>query len=78
MSIIRLYKQRRPKLGRIAKRVVHKMIRDERGQSTAEYILMLSVVVLIALRFKKAFTSKIADLSNKIFGKMNEAIDEEP
>lgn len=32
---------------------------DERGQSTTEYILILSVVVMIAIKFKKSFGDKI-------------------
>lgn len=32
-----------------------RFVSDERGQSTTEYILILSVVVLVALKFKQKF-----------------------
>ena len=35
---------------------------DERGQSTTEYILILSVVVMVALRFRKLFEKQIGTM----------------
>jgi Flp pilus assembly pilin Flp len=32
---------------------------DERGQSTTEYILILSVVVMVAMKFKSVFSQKL-------------------
>lgn len=34
--------------------------RDERGQSTTEYILILAVVVMISMKFKQMFTSSLS------------------
>ena len=43
---------------------------EEEGQSTTEYILILSVVVMIAMKFKKSFgtmlESKVTALGQKI------------
>jgi Flp pilus assembly pilin Flp len=43
---------------------------DEKGQSTTEYILILSVVVLVALKFKNTFGNKldsiVTNLGNQI------------
>ena len=39
---------------------------DERGQSTVEYILMLSVVVMIAIKFKGTFGKKIEGMVDKL------------
>ncbi|MDR3607398.1 MAG: hypothetical protein P4M08_08460 [Oligoflexia bacterium] len=36
--------------------------KDERGQSTTEYILILSVVVMIAMKFKTTFSSQLGGL----------------
>ncbi|HAR43883.1 MAG TPA: Flp family type IVb pilin [Bdellovibrionales bacterium] len=47
---------------------------DDRGQSTTEYILILSVVVLVALRFKKEFGGKLSGMLNVLDGKMGEAM----
>ena len=44
---------------------------DQRGQSTTEYILILSVVVMIAIKFKKTFGDKI----DGIVGKLGNEID---
>lgn len=41
---------------------------DERGQSTTEYILILSVVVMIAIKFKKSFGDKINNMVEKLGG----------
>jgi Flp pilus assembly pilin Flp len=45
---------------------------DQRGQSTTEYILILSVVVMIAIKFKKSFGDKI----DGIVGKLGNDIDQ--
>ena len=43
-----------------------KLWKDERGQSTTEYILILSVVVMIAMKFKKTIGDKIEGMVNKV------------
>lgn len=40
--------------------------RDERGQSTTEYILILSVVVMVALKFKSAFQTRLLRVVDKL------------
>lgn len=34
---------------------LYQLYRDERGQSTTEYILILAVVVMLAMKFKSKF-----------------------
>ncbi len=51
--------------------------KDEDGQSTTEYILILGVVVIIALKFKKGIGDKISNATDKIGGKIESVIDEE-
>jgi Flp pilus assembly pilin Flp len=46
---------------------------DERGQSTTEYILILSVVVMIAMKFKGAFQGKLMKIVDMLGGKIEEA-----
>jgi len=48
-------------------------IRDERGQSTTEYILILSVVVMIAMKFKGMILERLTGMIEKIGGQMDEA-----
>lgn len=46
-----------------------------RGQSTIEYILILAVVVIIALKFKKTATTQIRDLTDNVFKDINDVAD---
>ena len=43
------------------KRRLSQFLRDEEGQSTTEYILIMAVVVMVAMKFKKVFTEQIMD-----------------
>jgi Flp pilus assembly pilin Flp len=46
---------------------------DQRGQSTTEYILILSVVVMIAMKFKTVFGTKLDGIVNKLGGEIDTA-----
>jgi Flp pilus assembly pilin Flp len=48
------------------KNFIQKLWNDERGQSTTEYILILSVVVMIAMKFKQKIGDKIDGLVDKV------------
>lgn len=48
------------------------LMKDEAGQSTTEYILILSVVVMIALKFKKEAEPKLIKLTGDVFGKISD------
>ncbi len=48
-----------------------KLWKDDQGQSTTEYILILSVVVMIAMKFRKEFGDRLT----KITGKLGEEIE---
>ena len=52
-----------------------KFIRDEEGQSTTEYILILAVVVMIAMKFKQNIQGKLTEATEQIGGKISEAIE---
>jgi len=49
---------------------------DEHGQSTTEYILILSVVVMVALKFKAAFQTTLTGAVGKLGTDINTALDE--
>ena len=51
------------------------LMRDERGQSTVEYILMLSAVVMIAMKFKTAFSKQVDSMVNKVTGEINQGME---
>lgn len=56
-----------------AKIFLSKLWEDERGQSTTEYILILSVVVMVAVKFKGMISKKLETMTNTIGDKMDEA-----
>jgi hypothetical protein len=43
-----------------------KFLQDERGQSTTEYILILSVVVMIAMKFKEKFGDVLGNMTERL------------
>jgi len=56
--------------------LVRRFWRDERGQSTTEYILILSVVVMIAMKFKGMFKQQMESAVTKLGGDINQVMDE--
>ena len=46
---------------------------DERGQATTEYILILSVVVMISLKFKTSISSKLGDIMKSTITQIDQA-----
>ena len=53
------------------------LFRDERGQSTVEYILMLSAVVMIAMKFKSTFQQKIGGMVDTVTGDIEKGLKNE-
>ena len=50
------------------------LLRDEAGQSTTEYILILAVVVMIAMRFRTIIGSKLESVVNQVGNNMEQAV----
>ena len=46
---------------------------DEQGQSTTEYILILAIVVMIAMRFRGIFQQKLEQLMQNVGGQLDKA-----
>ncbi len=42
-------------------------LRDEEGQTSTEYILLVAVVALIVFKFRDIATTKLESLTNKVF-----------
>ncbi|MBY0470124.1 hypothetical protein K2X30_03075 [bacterium] len=53
------------------KKVIGNFFREEEGQSTTEYILILFVVILIAMKFKNEFTTRMTKTVGSLFDKMD-------
>lgn len=48
-------------------------VSDEKGQSTTEYILILAVVVMIALKFREKFQQTMNTATDKLDADMKRA-----
>jgi pilus assembly protein Flp/PilA len=52
-------------------------LRDEEGQTSTEYILLVAVVALIVFKFKKIATEKLTNLTDSIFNNATNSIENE-
>jgi Flp pilus assembly pilin Flp len=55
-----------------------RFIKDDRGQSMTEYILILAVVVMVIMKFKNIFGVKLEGLVNKVSDDMMKAAEQTP
>lgn len=51
-------------------------LKDEDGQTSTEYILLVAVVAVIILKFKDKLQSQLDTLIDGVFGKANNLVDE--
>ena len=51
------------------KSLIVSFIKDEDGQTSTEYILLIAVVALIVFKFKSVATKKLDEITNAIFDK---------
>jgi Flp pilus assembly pilin Flp len=58
------------------KETASRFLRDEQGQSTTEYILILSVVVMIAMKFKNVFKGQMDTAVTTLGGNIQNALGE--
>lgn len=58
------------------KEQVLRFLRDEEGQSTTEYILILAVVVMIASKFRKEIGDQISKVTTRVGNQISEQIQE--
>lgn len=55
------------------KGLIQRFVKEESGQSTTEYILILAVVVMIAMKFRSKFSNTMDGAVNNLDSKLNEA-----
>lgn len=56
------------------KDILKAFLKDDRGQSTTEYILILAVVVMVAMRFKSIFQQQLYSAMQQLGGNINQAM----
>ena len=44
-------------------------LKDESGQTSTEYILLVAVVAMIVFKFKKTADTKLTAITDEVFGK---------
>jgi pilus assembly protein Flp/PilA len=54
------------------KNLVIDFLRDEEGQTSTEYILLVAVVALIVFKFKSVATEKLDTITKGVFGKADD------
>ena len=51
-------------------------LKDESGQTSTEYILLVAVVAMIVLKFKDTATERLTGLTDDIFDKAGDIVDD--
>ncbi len=54
-------------------RYLKRLWNDDLGQSTTEYILILAVVVMVAMKFKTTFQAKLTGILDNVGGQIDKA-----
>lgn len=49
-------------------------LKDDDGQTSTEYILLVAVVAMIVLKFKKTLNDKLDGVMESVFGKVQDSI----
>ena len=49
-------------------------LKDDDGQTSTEYILLVAVVAMIVLKFKSTLNTKLNSVMNTVFGKVENEI----
>lgn len=56
--------------------ILHQIRSSELAQSTTEYILILAVVIMVALKFRKTFENKLGTMIDKLGTNLESAVDD--
>ena len=51
-------------------------LKDESGQTSTEYILLVAVVAMIVFKFKEQAGTRLKELTGKVFDKANTIVEE--
>lgn len=61
---------------RLGTRLWMRLWTDEQGQSTTEYILILSVVVMVAMKFRQVLNEKLQTILGTVTNNLEKAVQE--
>jgi pilus assembly protein Flp/PilA len=52
-----------------------KYLKDEEGQTSTEYILLVAVVAMVIFKFRDTLDTKLTQLVERVFGKADSLLD---
>lgn len=52
-----------------------KYLKDEDGQTSTEYILLVAVVAMVIFKFRDTLDTKLTQLVERVFGKADSLLD---
>lgn len=58
------------------KNLIISFLKDEEGQTSTEYILLIAVVALIVFKFKSVATKRLGEITSKVFDNAGTIADE--
>lgn len=58
------------------KNLILAYLKDEEGQTSTEYILLVAVVALIVFKFKEKATTELDKITGQVFNKASGFVDE--
>ena len=58
------------------KKIINAYFRDEEGQTSTEYILLVAVVAMIVFKFKSSAEEKLDSITKKVFDNATNWIDD--
>lgn len=59
------------------KNLILSYLKDEEGQTSTEYILLVAVVAMIVIKFKDKLSSNLNNITDNVFQKTNSFIEED-
>ncbi|MGB0453618.1 MAG: Flp family type IVb pilin [Bacteriovoracaceae bacterium] len=58
------------------KSLILSFLRDEDGQTSTEYILLVAVVAMIVIKFREKLGKQLENITDSVFDKTNSFVDE--
>ena len=55
--------------------LISRYLRDEEGQTSTEYILLVAVVAMIVIKFREKLNQNLNNITDNVFQKTNNFID---
>ncbi len=57
------------------KKIIMSFLKEEDGQTSTEYILLVAVVAMIVFKFRTTASQKLTDITEKVFNKAGDFVD---